>query len=109
MERSLLMLTIIKKRDGREVPFNIEKIINAIYKAGQASTNPISYEKAFELATGVVDIIDKEVNGDTPTVEFIQDKVEYVLMDGYVEIARNIFCTGRAYKNKGMNNRLMNT
>jgi len=111
MERSLLMLTIIKKRDGREVPFNIEKIINAIYKAGQASTNPISYEKAFELATGVVDIIDKEVNGDTPTVEFIQDKVEYVLMDkGYVEIAKKyILYRAERTRIREMNNRLMNT
>ncbi len=30
------MLTKIIKRDGREVPFNIEKIANAIFRAAQA-------------------------------------------------------------------------
>ena len=31
------MITKIVKRDGREVTFNIEKIINAIVKAAQAA------------------------------------------------------------------------
>ena len=30
----MAMITMIKKRDGRQVPFNIEKIANAIFKAG---------------------------------------------------------------------------
>ena len=30
---SIIMLTKIIKRDGREVPFNVEKIAQAIYKA----------------------------------------------------------------------------
>ncbi|MDR2476580.1 MAG: hypothetical protein LBD18_02195, partial [Treponema sp.] len=31
------MPTRIRKRDGREAPFNIEKITNAIFKAGMAA------------------------------------------------------------------------
>ena len=31
------MITKIRKRDGREAPFNIEKIANAIYKAASAT------------------------------------------------------------------------
>lgn len=31
----MAMITMIKKRDGRQVPFNIEKIANAIFKAAQ--------------------------------------------------------------------------
>jgi len=39
------MITKILKRDGREVPFNIEKITNAIYKATIAAGEE-DYEKA---------------------------------------------------------------
>jgi len=31
------MITKIIKRDGREVPFNIEKIANAIFRAASAA------------------------------------------------------------------------
>ena len=105
------MLTVIKKRDGREAPFNIEKIINAIYKAAHASESPISYDRAFELATSVVKILEQESKGDTPTVEFIQDKVEYVLMEtGYTDIAKKyILYRAERTRLREMNNRLMNT
>ena len=45
------MITKIKKRDGREVPFNIEKITNAIFKAAQAAGGQ-DYETALKLAEG---------------------------------------------------------
>ena len=34
----MAMITMIKKRDGRQVPFNIEKIANAIFKAAARTT-----------------------------------------------------------------------
>ena len=43
------MLTKIIKRDGREVPFNIEKIANAIFKAAQA-VGGSDYDQAMALA-----------------------------------------------------------
>lgn len=41
------MIIKIKKRDGRNVTFNIEKIANAIYKAAQ-SVGGSDYEEALE-------------------------------------------------------------
>ena len=41
------MLTKIQKRDGRTVPFNIEKIADAIYKA--AIRKPVKWLKRFAI------------------------------------------------------------
>ena len=43
---------MIKKRDGRQVPFNIEKIANAIFKAAQ-TVGGKDYSEAMELADRV--------------------------------------------------------
>ena len=42
------MITMIIKRDGRKVPFNVEKIAKAIYKAAVAVGGK-DYEEAEEL------------------------------------------------------------
>ena len=47
------MITTIVKRDGREVPFHIEKIADAIFKAAQALGGK-DYDTAMELAQSVV-------------------------------------------------------
>ena len=46
------MLTKIQKRDGRTVPFNIEKIADAIYKAARA-VGGNDYQEAGEMAEKV--------------------------------------------------------
>ena len=46
------MITMIIKRDGRKVPFNVEKITKAIYKAAVAVGGQ-NYEEAEELSTKV--------------------------------------------------------
>ena len=76
------MLTKIIKRDGREVPFNIEKIANAIFKAAQA-VGGSDYDQAMALACEVSEKIDKisREKGVTPTVEQIQDMVEHILIE----------------------------
>ena len=51
-----LMITKIIKRDGREVPFNIEKIANAIFKAATA-TGGKDYDTALKLAEKTVEYI----------------------------------------------------
>ena len=73
------MIIKIKKRDGRNVTFNIEKIANAIYKAAQ-SVGGSDYEEALELSGKVVDML---MTSDltSPTVEQIQDCVEKVLIE----------------------------
>ena len=61
------MLTKIIKRDGREVPFNIEKIANAIFKAAQA-VGGSDYDQAMALACEVSEIVESEaaVSGALP-------------------------------------------
>ena len=74
------MLTKIQKRDGRTVPFNIEKIADAIYKAARA-VGGNDYQEAGEMAEKVCDYLEANVNktGELPTVEEVQDAVEKVL------------------------------
>ncbi len=82
------MIIKIKKRDGRMVTFNIEKIANAIYKAAE-SVGQEDSEKSLDLAGKVVDMLlaDKL---ETPTVEQIQDCVEKVLIEeGLADVAKS--------------------
>lgn len=74
------MITKIKKRDGREVPFNIEKITNAIFKAAQAAGGQ-DYETALKLAEEVTFILNERFRNTVPGVEEIQDIVEKVLIE----------------------------
>ncbi|MBR6789494.1 MAG: anaerobic ribonucleoside triphosphate reductase [Oscillospiraceae bacterium] len=74
------MITKIRKRDGREVPFNIEKIAAAIFKAAQA-TGGRDYDTAFALAQEVAEMVEKTCPDPVPSVEFIQDTVEHVLVE----------------------------
>ena len=84
------MLTKIIKRDGREVPFNIEKIASAIFKAAQA-VGGSDYDQAMVLACEVsekADLLSRET-GKLPTVEQIQDMVETALIDhGHARTAK---------------------
>lgn len=82
------MITKIIKRDGREVPFNIEKIANAIFKAS-SSVGIKDYDAAFLLAEKTVACIEKEMMNINPSVEMVQDIVERVLIEnGWVETAK---------------------
>ena len=53
------MITKIIKRDGRTVPFNVEKIANAIFKAAQ-SIGGQNYETAMEIAVKACNLIEKK-------------------------------------------------
>ncbi|ACL75081.1 anaerobic ribonucleoside triphosphate reductase [Ruminiclostridium cellulolyticum] len=102
------MITKIRKRDGREVPFNIEKIANAIFKAASA-TGGKDYRTAMELAESVVDFIESSLDRKVPSVEEIQDAVEKVLIEtGHAKTAKE-FILYRADRTKvrEMNTRLM--
>ena len=82
------MITKIRKRDGREVPFNIEKIANAIFKAAQVCGGR-DYQTAFSLAQEVASYVEDHCGGEVPTVEFIQDAVEKVLVErGHARTAK---------------------
>ena len=95
----------LRKRDGRLVEFDAEKIATAINKAFIATYKSGHEEVARKLASDVVSIL--EVEGlDVPDVEHVQDIVEKVLMDsGYVQTAKAYIL----YRNERSRAREMNT
>lgn len=101
------MIIKIKKRDGRTVTFNIEKIANAIYKAAEA-VGGSDYETALELSGKVVDLLMASGNA-TPTVEQIQDCVEKVLIEeGHAATAKSyILYRSERTRAREMDTRLM--
>ncbi len=102
------MIERIIKRDGREVPFEIEKISTAIYKAAEAIGGH-NHEVAEELAQQVVDYIEKEEKISTPSVEHIQDVVERILIEsGHSRTAKEyILYRADRTRHREMNTRLM--
>src|SRR3990167_11265647 len=69
----------IKKRDGRVVAFEPEKLAQVILLAGEA-TGEFDKKEAKRLAGIVVSILEKSNGHHMPNVEQIQDIVEQVLM-----------------------------
>ncbi len=102
------MITKIRKRDGREVPFNLEKIANAIFKAASA-TGGKDYAVALNLAESVAEYLEKNLGKKLPTVEEIQDAVEIVLIDtGHARTAKEyILYRAERTRVREMNTRLM--
>lgn len=98
----------IKKRDGRLVAFNKDKISEAILKALDASGARCDKEYADTLAERVEAKI-VEANIETPTVEQVQDYVENVLIEnGHVRTAKNyILYRAERTRSREMNTRLM--
>ncbi len=73
------MFREIRKRDGRIVKFDAEKITNAITKAGMA-TGEFDRDIAEKLTLKVLSLAQEVIKDETPTVEEIQDVVEEVLL-----------------------------
>lgn len=102
------MIKKIRKRDGREVLFNLEKIANAIFKAAQAAGGQ-DYNTSLALAEEVADYLDVKYHNDIPEVEDIQDAVEKILIEsGHAKTAKE-FILYRADRTRvrEMNTRLM--
>jgi ribonucleoside-triphosphate reductase (formate) len=79
----------IRKRDGRIVPFNAEKITGAIYKAAQAvgGSDRTTAQAISDSIIGILTIIYKD--GRIPTVENVQDLVEKMLIErGHAKVAK---------------------
>lgn len=70
----------IKKRDGRKVKFDVQKIRRAVERAGLA-TGEFAEAEAQKLANKAVKQAEKQLKHKVPTVEEIQDVVEDVLLD----------------------------
>ncbi|MDD5168393.1 MAG: ribonucleoside triphosphate reductase [Syntrophales bacterium] len=69
----------IRKRDGRLVKFNAEKITNAIAKAG-AATGEFDHKVANRLTIRVLNLAEKLYGNKIIGVEEVQDIVEEVLL-----------------------------
>ncbi|MDR2565456.1 MAG: ribonucleoside triphosphate reductase [Bifidobacteriaceae bacterium] len=77
-------ISAVTKRDGRVVPFELDRIARAIAKAG-AATGEFDGAEALLLARFVT----RKLDGGAPQVEQIQDCVEQTLMNaGYIATAR---------------------
>lgn len=82
------MITKIRKRDGREVPFNIQKIADAIFKAAVA-VGGSDYNISMDLAEQVARYVESNLETEIPTVEQVQDAVEKILIEnGYASTAK---------------------
>lgn len=104
------MIQNIRKRDGRLVPFEVDKIAGAIYKSFQASGGKYELKNALEVAN----IVEKKLEGkhsELPTVELVQDTVEEVLIEqGYVRVAKAyILYRANRTRERDMRSRLMTT
>ncbi|MBC8501429.1 MAG: adenosylcobalamin-dependent ribonucleoside-diphosphate reductase [DPANN group archaeon] len=78
----------IRKRDGRIVPFNQEKITTAIFKAAQAIGGK-DKKLAVKLSDKVIKILEKDFKDKIPEVEEIQDLVEKELIEnGHAKTAK---------------------
>ncbi len=79
----------IRKRDGRIVDFDNDKITSAIYKAAKAVGGK-DRKKAEELCSIVIKILCQRFNEENPpTVEQVQDIVEKILMEsGHAKTAK---------------------
>jgi len=105
-----MALTTLKKRDGRLVPFDLTKIVNAIYKSFEASSSAKSMETAKAIADEVVaELENNESISSTPSVEEVQDTVERVLIQkGFVRSAKAyILYRAERSRVREMNTRLM--
>jgi ribonucleoside-diphosphate reductase alpha chain len=79
----------IRKRDGRVVDFNPEKIAEAIWKAAKAVGGK-DRALSVRLAEQVVETLERQLKpGEIPTVEQVQDLVEKTLIErGHARTAK---------------------
>jgi ribonucleoside-triphosphate reductase len=84
-----LMISTIRKRDGKLVPYDNYKIANAIFKAAEAVGGK-DFSIALEAAKQVETVIGQKFHANSiPAVEEIQDIVEKVLIEqGHAAVAK---------------------
>ncbi|HIH16719.1 MAG TPA: anaerobic ribonucleoside triphosphate reductase, partial [Candidatus Diapherotrites archaeon] len=82
-------ITVVKKRDGRVMPFTPEKITKAIYKAAK-SVGGRDYALAQKLSQKVMEELSHGLEeNEIPEIERIQDTVEKVLIEaGHARTAK---------------------
>ena len=106
------MITSIKKRDGRMVPFDSEKIDQALVRAFAASGSQKGEDTASELTRLIMDELEQNQGlSAAPSVEEVQDTVERMLIQkGHVSTAKcYILYRAERSRVREMNTRLMKT
>lgn len=98
----------VKKRDGRMVPFNFNKIVVAIEAAKNSIADGLEDCDVVAIANDVATQINEKM-ANTITVEEIQDMVEETLMkSGSYKIAKNyILYRGQRSKARNINESLL--
>lgn len=104
------MIENIRKRDGRLVPFELDKIAGAIYKSFEATSDEYELKTAIKIAEIVENKLEMKKSA-LPTVELVQDTVEEVLIErGYVRVAKAyILYRANRTRERDMRSRLMKT
>ena len=102
------MFKTIRKRDNREVPYDIGKIAEAIRKAMIASNRRDNGESV-DMAKIVERKLAETYREEAPTVEDIQDMVEAVLMENGYALVSKKYIIYRAERSRAreMNTNLM--
>ena len=103
------MPELIRKRDGREVAYDEQKIADAILSAFNAVKSGKGADEAMRLAHIVTRLLNSEEGGDVPSVEHVQDEVERVLIaEGYAKTAKAyILYRAERSRNREAKTRLM--
>jgi len=79
---------LVEKRDGRIVPFDLTRIVNAIFKAADA-TNEFGYDTAQVIAEEVMRSLQPQADNAAVHVEVIQNTIEQILMrKGFYQTAK---------------------
>ena len=93
------MFKRIRKRDGRLVKFDPEKITEAIIKAGDSfeEINPLNAKR---LTARVLSLAEETIDRRVPTVEDIQDIVEEVLLSSRYRKTAKAFIIYREQHNR---------
>ena len=80
----------VKKRNGQIVEFEVFKITEAMRKAFESTHVPVSTEKLEEMTAAVLSELTVRFVDQTPSVENVQDLVEFSLMrEGYLPVAKH--------------------
>jgi len=93
------MFQKIKKRDGRVVQFDSNKIKIAIQKAGEF-TNEFDEKVALKLVLKVLNLASETIKNKVPKVEDIQDIVEEVLLSSAYKQTAKAYIIYRDQHNK---------
>ena len=104
------MVSSIRKRDARIVPFDVNKIAQAIFRAA-SSQGGKDYVLSLKIAAEVLERLNEQFEEAIPDVEQVQDLVEKTLIkSGHARTAKAyILYRHQRTKIREMNTRLMTT